>query len=77
MVVTAAAVAVLTAETLATAASLLPDMAEDLDTEEGPDPYPLAGCHRIQAPPGYGCQLTEGPVMEKDMATITEVTAAE
>ncbi len=55
--------AVLTAETLATAASLLPDMAEDLD------PYPLAG-NRIQA-------TEEGPVMEEDMATITEVTAAE
>ncbi len=64
MVVTAAAVAVLTAETLATAASLLPDMeegpdmAEDLDTEGVP-------------------ATEEGPVMEEDMATITEVTAAE
>ncbi len=58
MVVTAAAVAVLTAETRATVVSLLPDMAEDLDTEGVP-------------------ATEEGPVMEEDMATITEVTAAE
>ncbi len=70
MVVTAAAVAVLTAETLATAASPLPDMeegpdmAEDLDMEEGPDM-------------AEDLDTEEGPVMEEDMATITEVTAAE